>query len=80
MKKGRNAPVDEVTLKEIFPKVKGLKSMVLLKRIERSTSPLPRECSTTELQQPMTFKILGLSPKSAGSYYNISSPSSVNCL
>jgi hypothetical protein len=25
--------------------------MVLLKRIELSTSPLPRECSTTELQQ-----------------------------
>ena len=26
--------------------------MVLLDRIELSTSPLPRECSTTELQQP----------------------------
>ena len=25
--------------------------MVLLERIELSTSPLPRECSTTELQQ-----------------------------
>ncbi len=25
--------------------------MVLLDRIELSTSPLPRECSTTELQQ-----------------------------
>jgi hypothetical protein len=25
---------------------------VLLERIELSTSPLPRECSTTELQQP----------------------------
>ena len=28
------------------------KEMVLLERIELSTSPLPRECSTTELQQP----------------------------
>jgi hypothetical protein len=26
-------------------------SVVLLDRIELSTSPLPRECSTTELQQ-----------------------------
>ena len=26
--------------------------MVLLEGIELSTSPLPRECSTTELQQP----------------------------
>ncbi len=26
--------------------------MVLLERIELSTSPLPRECSTSELQQP----------------------------
>ena len=26
--------------------------MVLLERIELSASPLPRECSTTELQQP----------------------------
>ena len=25
--------------------------MVLLERIELSTSPLPRECSTSELQQ-----------------------------
>ena len=30
---------------------KCLKNMVLLDRIELSTSPLPRECSTTELQQ-----------------------------
>jgi hypothetical protein len=28
-----------------------LERMVLLKRIELSTSPLPRECSTPELQQ-----------------------------
>jgi hypothetical protein len=27
--------------------------MVLLERIELSTSPLPRECSTSELQQPV---------------------------
>ena len=27
-------------------------SMVLLSGIEPPTSPLPRECSTTELQQP----------------------------
>jgi hypothetical protein len=27
--------------------------MVLRERIELSTSPLPRECSTTELPQPM---------------------------
>lgn len=27
--------------------------LVLLDRIELSTSPLPRECSTTELQQPV---------------------------
>ena len=26
--------------------------LVLLMRIERTTSPLPRECSTTELQEP----------------------------
>jgi hypothetical protein len=29
-----------------------LKRLVLLEGIELSTSPLPRECSTTELQQP----------------------------
>ena len=28
--------------------------MVLLERIELSASPLPRVCSTTELQQPTT--------------------------
>jgi hypothetical protein len=28
-----------------------LENMVLLDRIELSASPLPRECSTTELQQ-----------------------------
>ena len=31
---------------------KALKKLVLLEGIELSTSPLPRECSTTELQQP----------------------------
>ncbi len=31
--------------------VNPLKELVLLDRIELSTSPLPRECSTTELQQ-----------------------------
>ncbi len=30
--------------------------MVLRKRIELSTSPLPRECSTTELPQHLTPK------------------------
>ena len=30
---------------------KPLRRMVLLEGIELSTSPLPRECSTTELQQ-----------------------------
>ncbi len=30
--------------------------MVLLERIELSTSPLPRECSTSELQQPIHFQ------------------------
>ena len=29
-----------------------IKFMVLLSGIEPPTSPLPRECSTTELQQP----------------------------
>ncbi len=33
--------------------------MVLRERIELSTSPLPRECSTTELPQP--FSIVALS-------------------
>ena len=31
--------------------------MVLLERIELSTSPLPRECSTSELQQPGRARI-----------------------
>ena len=32
--------------------------MVLLERIELSTSPLPRECSTSELQQPVSWGVL----------------------
>lgn len=32
-------------------RLKNLRKMVLLERIELSTSPLPRGCSTTELQQ-----------------------------
>lgn len=43
--------------------------MVLLDRIELSTSPLPRECSTTELQQLagglLTFQGVGRKPVSA---------------
>ena len=35
--------------------------MVLLEGIELSTSPLPRECSTTELQQ-----LMGLLPMDYG--------------
>lgn len=43
--------------------------MVLLERIELSTSPLPRECSTSELQQPAVFQIAtpGVTPDQAGS-------------
>ena len=36
--------------------------MVLLERIELSTSPLPRECSTSELQQPIHFRAPGKTP------------------
>ena len=45
------------------------KQMVLLERIELSTSPLPRECSTSELQQPAVPQIatLGVTPDQAGS-------------
>jgi hypothetical protein len=32
--------------------------MVLRERIELSTSPLPRECSTTELPQPLMAGLL----------------------
>lgn len=32
--------------------------MVLLERIELSTSPLPRECSTSELQQRRAGRLL----------------------
>jgi hypothetical protein len=32
-------------------------AMVLLRRLELPTSPLPRECSTTELQQRWRFSI-----------------------
>jgi hypothetical protein len=35
--------------------------MVLLDRIELSTSPLPRECSTTELQQrPLRWRVYAI--------------------
>ena len=37
------------------PRYDGL-SVVLLEGIELSTSPLPRECSTTELQQPFDWR------------------------
>ena len=37
---------------DIYLSTEGLlEGMVLLEGIELSTSPLPRECSTTELQQ-----------------------------
>ena len=37
-----------------------MRDMVLLEGIELSTSPLPRECSTTELQQPCGVTKRGL--------------------
>ena len=39
--------------------------MVLLDRIELSTSPLPRECSTTELQQ-RRFSVVRCVPSDCG--------------
>ena len=43
--------------------------MVLRERIELSTSPLPRECSTTELPQPSVFQTATpvVTPRQAGS-------------
>jgi len=35
------------------------KNLVLLEGIELSTSPLPRECSTTELQQRIRPRAMG---------------------
>ncbi len=39
--------------------------MVLLMRIERTTSPLPRECSTTELQEQKLERENGIEPSYA---------------
>ena len=39
--------------------------MVLLERIELSTSPLPRECSTSELQQ-RRFGVVWCDPSDRG--------------
>ncbi len=50
--------------------ISGSKSeMVLLERIELSTSPLPRECSTSELQQPAVLQLATprVTPDQAGS-------------
>ena len=56
IKAWRGAAADTILTRH-FPGVaaeaaKSLEGMVLLEGIELSTSPLPRECSTTELQQP----------------------------
>ena len=47
---------------------RGGKLLVLLDRIELSTSPLPRECSTTELQQHCLrgSSLLGAPPQEWG--------------
>jgi hypothetical protein len=42
-----------------------LKEMVLQERIELSTSPLPRECSTTELLQLLARKSGEVTPLEA---------------
>ncbi len=39
--------------------------MVLLRRFELRTSPLPRECSTPELQQPTNFGLSDNHPTNA---------------
>lgn len=65
-----------VACKPIFPAAKAWvennnvegKLLVLLDRIELSTSPLPRECSTTELQQHCLrgSSLLGAPPQEWG--------------
>jgi hypothetical protein len=43
--------------------------MVLPERLELSTSPLPRECSTTELRQralPVAHRLSGIPKRSGG--------------
>ena len=67
--KGHRTPEISFPFK-VLERISGHRSkMVLLERIELSTSPLPRECSTSELQQPAVFQIAtpGVTPMQAGS-------------
>src|SRR5262249_2843632 len=66
LKSAREA-LDQVTCPiragvEMLEACKLLKNLVLPVRIERTTSPLPRECSTTELRQQKSRDPYGFSP------------------
>ena len=54
--------------------------MVLLERIELSTSPLPRECSTSELQQPAAVSaVLANIAKNASAIWTLSTACCRQC-
>src|SRR5437762_6025152 len=54
-----NLPLDMIS----FPSCRYTDPVVPLVRIERTTSPLPRECSTTELQRRRPASIILLREK-----------------